>query len=1016
MNKTNTPQTQVHYPAGFAWLGLAAVYLGFLSVGFVFHFLPPILPVVIADLGISHGQAGLLMSLFALPGILLSLPGGWLVDRYGERLVGSGGVILMGVGTLLLGLAPSFSLILLARVLSGVGAMVGVVALQRLVVRLFAGRSLGLPVGISGSAVPVGIVIVLNVAGPLAETAGWRIVAQRVGGVTAVIGVVFAVVTWFITRGRELGREQKQDDKNLSLRSPRFRPIWIAGAVWFSANGAMTAFMTFAPDHFQGLGFDVSARGLFTSIPMWTSAALGMITGWLTDRHGGRAAFMTVGMTMMGISLLLLPTAVVPPSLIGLALGLSLAAVVTPTIALPGVLLPPTHIGRGYGLLATCANVGIFIVPPVAGWARDLSGSYFWPFVIMGGVAIGGVVAAEILRRGRFMPGFSRTVLVLALLVTAGCGRQDRYEVVQPETSFAEELTWGHFSDETVFLGTTSQNIEVGDGWSAADFVVGDRYGRLIRIQDDLFTSLHFPLREEPVGIICLPTGDLLLGLKNGGFWRWSAGVWQELAAVPAASVSLLTPDHLGRPLAQSATGERALYRWERDTWSEVITGLDRIDAVWAHPDQGTWLITGTQHVLELRDNVMASDDSLTFRYAFGNMDIAGDGVDRLVVSTGETDVWIRENDTWTYYDIEWFFSQTGMFWHAGRLYTNASSRDLMIWEDDHWQTIERDVFRGSSHRVIEVDGQHLVLANSGSGYLFDGTTVVQISPDTGTVKGLREHQGQLMAFLTDGSLFRAEDFAAGRWRLVGRAGTHSNSGGYNTLVQDDRGRLIAWTWDGLEEWDGSGFSLLESSPYIDFITEAPDGEILVGNSSQVGSLRGGQLTWLSDAGPRLPWVVGAWRRSSTTVDVLTREGYYRVDASAEARLLWVGLGWTPQYLLPLSPDRSLVVGNNNIREMVGDDLRDVTPTVNRANVIRRASVDAVHTLPDGRILAWRDDFEGFMLWDETGWYVVNPVSGFQDWNGASRWPGKFVATEQYGLLLYGPGYVIGIDGEGGAP
>ena len=60
---------------------------------------------------------------------------------------------------------------------------------------------------------------------------------------------------------------------------------------------------------------------------------------------------------------------------LGLALGLSLAAVVTPTVALPGALLPATHTGRGYGLLATCGNAGIFVVPPLAGAVRDGTGA-----------------------------------------------------------------------------------------------------------------------------------------------------------------------------------------------------------------------------------------------------------------------------------------------------------------------------------------------------------------------------------------------------------------------------------------------------------------------------------------------------------------------------------------------------------------------------------------------------------------------------------------------------------------
>ena len=59
------------FPASTAWLGLGVLYSGFLAVGFVFHFVPPVLPDVIADLELGHGQAGLLMSLFALPGVIL---------------------------------------------------------------------------------------------------------------------------------------------------------------------------------------------------------------------------------------------------------------------------------------------------------------------------------------------------------------------------------------------------------------------------------------------------------------------------------------------------------------------------------------------------------------------------------------------------------------------------------------------------------------------------------------------------------------------------------------------------------------------------------------------------------------------------------------------------------------------------------------------------------------------------------------------------------------------------------
>jgi MFS family permease len=379
-------------------------------VGFVFHFVPPVLPAVIEDLGITHGQAGLLMSLFALPGILFSMAGGWLADRFGERVVGSLGLAVMGAGTLLLASADDFPLILAGRTISGTGAMIAVIAMQRMVTRLFQGRPLGVPMGVSGSAIPLGIIIVLNQGGGIAAEHGWREVAFRTGFISIVIAGGFLAASWFITRGQSLGGRAGAATESAPEATRALgrgiRAIWIVGVVWFCANGAMTAFMTFAPDHFLNLGFGTRDQGLLASVPMWASALLGPVTGWLADRHGGKAAFIAWGLALMGSALVLVPLGIVPPVVIGLGLGVALAAIVTPTMSLPGTVLPPSHVGRGFGILSTCANVGIFAIPPLAGFVRDMSGGYRWPFLLMAGLAFLGVGAAEMLRRGRHTPGF----------------------------------------------------------------------------------------------------------------------------------------------------------------------------------------------------------------------------------------------------------------------------------------------------------------------------------------------------------------------------------------------------------------------------------------------------------------------------------------------------------------------------------------------------------------------------------------------------------------------------------
>jgi MFS family permease len=393
------------YPAGVAWSGLGVLYLGFMSMGAMFHLIPPILSHVIADQGLSHTQGGMLMSLFALPGVFLSLWSGWLVDRFGARLVGSLGILVMGASTVALAYGGNFLLILLARLITGVGAVFGVVAMQRMVTRLFQGRPLGLPTGISGSAVPVGIVWIYNVAGPMADQWGWRTVPIRAGLVCMAVAVVFFLA------GRTLFNRPNEDRVPSGVLAKDHRPgglrlIWIAGLIWFSINGAMTAFLTFAPDHFLDLGFASRERGLFTSIPMWSSAMLGPMIGMLADRLGAKPLFIALGMGLLTLCLALVAGEGAAPMLLGFGFGGAMALVVTPLLSLPGEILPPSHHGRGFGILSTWANAGIFVVPPVAGMVRDGSGGYFWPFIMMAGLALGGVLVAGILHRQTRVQGF----------------------------------------------------------------------------------------------------------------------------------------------------------------------------------------------------------------------------------------------------------------------------------------------------------------------------------------------------------------------------------------------------------------------------------------------------------------------------------------------------------------------------------------------------------------------------------------------------------------------------------
>jgi ACS family glucarate transporter-like MFS transporter len=395
-----------------AWLGLVVAYAGFVSFGAVFQFVPPLLPELIDLLALDRWRAGLLVSVFAAPGVALSIPSGQLVDRYGARAVGGTGFVVMTAGTLGIAAADDFATLLGFRALAGTGGIIAVVALQRTVTRLFWGRPLGLPMGVAATAIPLGIITSLNVAGPLAAASGWRTVALVAAAASGTSAVAFLIMTTRLHAHLGGCTSRGASDTDGARRSDRLGvpppvwlgvppAVWLVGAVWLCANGAMTGFVAFAPVYLRDLGLSIADRGFLTSLPMIASALLAPLVGWTVDRYGGRAAIMAAGMAVVSALLAAIPTGRVPPPAIAFGLGLAMSGVVTPVLSSPAELLPVERHGRAFGVFSALANVGIFAVPPLAGYARTLTHSDFWSFQVMALVAASGALLALSAHRRR---------------------------------------------------------------------------------------------------------------------------------------------------------------------------------------------------------------------------------------------------------------------------------------------------------------------------------------------------------------------------------------------------------------------------------------------------------------------------------------------------------------------------------------------------------------------------------------------------------------------------------------
>ncbi len=132
----------------------------------------PAFPEIRDALGISSGQVGLLITVFTLPGIVLTPVLGVLSDRHGRKKILTPALILFGVAGGLCVFARSFELLLLLRFFQGMGAAALGTINVTVIGDIYSGRERSEALGYNSSALSIGTATYPAIGGLLA-TLGW---------------------------------------------------------------------------------------------------------------------------------------------------------------------------------------------------------------------------------------------------------------------------------------------------------------------------------------------------------------------------------------------------------------------------------------------------------------------------------------------------------------------------------------------------------------------------------------------------------------------------------------------------------------------------------------------------------------------------------------------------------------------------------------------------------------------------------------------------------------------------
>jgi len=350
---------------GAAAASLATLCFGRFCMGLQLQAVAAIGPFLMADLGFSYGDIGLLIGLFLAPGIVLGMPGALLGARFGYRRVGLLGVALMAVGGLGLALMQDLWTAAAARLVAGTGGILVNITFLRLVTETFEGRAMNRAIAIVMSSWPVGLALATVSFPYLAMAADWRLPLYVLTGVTTLAALCAYAFLPRQRRAAETRRALWSLDLDRNSRTLSF----LAGCSFamFTAGGVV--FLSFVPAFLVERGYGLTEASGIASLIVWLGLVGTPLGGWLADRHSQLTVILagTVGSALL-VALVALSVAPWPTVfLLGIIWGLPAA----PFTGLLQRSLPPGALGVGYGIYFTLFYTGFFALPALAGALTD---------------------------------------------------------------------------------------------------------------------------------------------------------------------------------------------------------------------------------------------------------------------------------------------------------------------------------------------------------------------------------------------------------------------------------------------------------------------------------------------------------------------------------------------------------------------------------------------------------------------------------------------------------------------
>jgi predicted MFS family arabinose efflux permease len=322
----------------------------------------PALPDILDDFGIGDAGAGVVVAATSLPGIFLAPIIGLLADRYGRRNVLVPCLTTFGIFGLLAAVAPTFELLVAARIGLGIGGA-GLINLAIVLIGDFwDGADRTRVIGRNAVVLTIGLAIFPPIGGLLTDAFSWR---------AALVPYGLALVTAFAA-SRLLHDHAPPDPPTVrsqlgglgrAARQPQLLVVYA---------GAMIAFLLIfgillaaLPVHLEDeFGYGASVRGVFLALPAVPSMIVAFNIAAIRERIAPKALLAISSLVLAGGFALMGSTTLAVLVVIGcVAYGLGEGGLIPTLQDLSVSLAPEAQRGAVVALFVSSARLGQTVGP-----------------------------------------------------------------------------------------------------------------------------------------------------------------------------------------------------------------------------------------------------------------------------------------------------------------------------------------------------------------------------------------------------------------------------------------------------------------------------------------------------------------------------------------------------------------------------------------------------------------------------------------------------------------------------